>query len=191
MKKLLFVAALMVSALGAMAQGTVTFKNTTALANPVFDTDGATKLGDAAYQAQLVWSATSSGTFAVAKMSDGTTDSAAAPFRTGAGAGFWNPGADAVRVAGVAAGTAGFFKVQVWNPADGTFAQAKAKAGAKWGESAVFSVTTGGAGSPPSLPADFTTLTSFSLKLNPNVPEPSTIALGLIGAGALLLRRRN
>jgi len=191
MKKLLLVAAFVATALGAMAQGTVNFKNSTALANPVFDTDGTTKLGDSAYVAQLLWSATPTGTFAVTTMSDGSA-SVAAPFRTGTGAGFWNLGSDPVRLAGVATGAAASFKVQVWNPADGaTFAAASAKGGAKVGESSVFTVaSTGGAGSPPALPSDLSTLTSFSLKVVPNVPEPSTIALGLIGAGALLLRRR-
>lgn len=48
--------------------------------------------------------------------------------------------------------------------------------------------STGGGGSPPGLPVPLTGLTGF--RLNP-IPEPSTILLGLIGAAALLLRRRS
>jgi hypothetical protein len=57
--------------------------------------------------------------------------------------------------------------------------------GYNWGVSAI--VTTGltvGNGAPNGLP---TTLTSFS---EVSVPEPSTIALGVIGASTLLFRRR-
>ena len=45
---------------------------------------------------------------------------------------------------------------------------------------------TGGAGSPPSPPPNVTGLRSFSVT---DSPEPSTYAMVLIGAGALLLRR--
>jgi hypothetical protein len=57
--------------------------------------------------------------------------------------------------------------------------------GFKAGKSTAITVTTGGAGSPPSLPANLVGLTSFSL-----VPEPSTYALLALGAAALFLRRR-
>jgi hypothetical protein len=53
------------------------------------------------------------------------------------------------------------------------------------GFSEPFSVVTGGAGEPPTLPGD-TTFKSFSIV----VPEPSSIALGLLGACALLFSRR-
>jgi hypothetical protein len=45
----------------------------------------------------------------------------------------------------------------------------------------------GGAGQPPAGPPIFTGLTSFNIY---TVPEPSLIALGALGLGALLLRRR-
>jgi hypothetical protein len=55
-----------------------------------------------------------------------------------------------------------------------------------WGISATVSDTTAASGLPPTpMP---TTLESFSL--GQAVPEPSTIALGVIGASALLFRRR-
>lgn len=51
----------------------------------------------------------------------------------------------------------------------------------------VFQNATGGAGNPPSAPAALTGLNG--LTYDP-VPEPSTIALGILGAGLLLWRRR-
>lgn len=53
------------------------------------------------------------------------------------------------------------------------------------GQSAPIVVKLGGEGTPPSLPANLVGLQAFEL-----IPEPSTIALGLLGAAALLLRRR-
>jgi hypothetical protein len=58
------------------------------------------------------------------------------------------------------------------------------------GTSAIINYTTPG-GSPPGTPGDMVGLTSFSLAIAPAVtPEPSTIALGVIGATTLLFRRR-
>jgi hypothetical protein len=52
------------------------------------------------------------------------------------------------------------------------------------GASGIFSVTPASA---PATPPDLVGLTSFNIQI---VPEPSTIALGVLGAAALLLRRR-
>jgi hypothetical protein len=56
------------------------------------------------------------------------------------------------------------------------------------GMSLPFSVTAGGGGVPPNPPGNLVGLTSFNL-FTP-VPEPSLIALGALGLGALLLRRK-
>lgn len=58
-------------------------------------------------------------------------------------------------------------------------------AGNGYGESSPFTITLGGGANPPS---SLSTLTAFTY--TPIVPEPSTIALGLLGAAALLIRRR-
>lgn len=75
----------------------------------------------------------------------------------------------------------------VWWNNGGTLTAANAKAaGDPWGESPLFNMNNlylGGAGTPPDLQG----LQSFSLAV---VPEPSTIALGVIGASSLLFRRR-
>jgi len=79
-----------------------------------------------------------------------------------------------------------FYQVEAWNAtsANLTYAQAVAAHDAN-GISAVNSYTTGG-GSPPT-PAAPLGFATFALS---PVPEPTTLALGAMGLGALFLRRR-
>jgi hypothetical protein len=183
MKRILAGIACLALSVGAFAQGTVLFSNTQSALGvaggaPVFDVDGTTRLAGAEYLAQLF-----AGPDANSLQPWGVD---ASPFRTGAGAGFWNPGADATRVIGtVAPGAEATIVVRAWEAAGGTSFDAAVAAGAKWGESAAFTVATGGVGAPPTLPSPLVGLTSFSL-----VPEPSTYALLALGAAALFLRRR-
>jgi hypothetical protein len=83
-----------------------------------------------------------------------------------------------VGIPGVTPGSPANLQVGAWIGGP-TFDEATARA-----LSESFSVVTGGAGEPPTLPQEVN-FRSFSI-----IPEPSTIALGLLGAGALLLRRR-
>jgi hypothetical protein len=53
-----------------------------------------------------------------------------------------------------------------------------------YGESAPFTISLGGGANPP---ANLVGLSGFDYKV---VPEPTTIALGILGAAALLIRRR-
>ena len=183
MKRILAGIACLALSVGAFAQGTVVFSNTQNALGvpggaPVFDVGGVVRLEGAAYLAQLF-----AGPNADSLQPWGVDPS---PFRTGAGAGFWNPGADSTRIiCTVAPGAVATIVVRAWEAAGGTSFDAAKAAGAKWGESTAFTVTTGGVGSPPSLPAPLVGLTSFSL-----VPEPSTYALLALGAAALFLRRR-
>jgi hypothetical protein len=179
MKKLLIIAAFMAAALSVSAQGTVNFVNriTGQLDAPIFGIDGVTPLNGSGYMAQL---------YAGSAMDNLAAVGDPAPFRTGTGAGYWNPtgapSTGALRVVdGIAGGANAFVQVVAWDVASGaTYAAAGIK-----GASSIMQVTLGGAGAPPGPPANLTALQSFSL-----VPEPSTIALGLLGAAALLLRRR-
>jgi len=59
-----------------------------------------------------------------------------------------------------------------------------AKAANAFGVSSPFTVAVGGGTLPP---ANLTTLTAFTVN---TIPEPSVIALGVLGASAFLLRRR-
>jgi hypothetical protein len=101
--------------------------------------------------------------------------------------GFWNSVANAT-VAGVPAGGNAAVAIAAWNNEGGTIQSLAAAqaAGAPWGVSNVGAAALLGGGTfqPPSP----TGLESFSLIAA--VPEPSTIALGVIGASALLFRRK-
>jgi len=81
--------------------------------------------------------------------------------------------------------------VAAWYNGGGTYtslALAQA-AGVPAGESApVFLTGLGGLGNPPGTPPAMTGIQSF--RLTTSSPEPSTIALGVMGASAFLLRRR-
>jgi len=98
--------------------------------------------------------------------------------------------AKTVDIAGHFAGESLSFVVQAWKTSLGTYDAAKASGGG-WGTSDPFAVVIGGASSdpssPPSTPANLTTLKSFTIA---PIPEPSIIALGVLGASALFLRRR-
>lgn len=177
MKKILFIAALLAAAAGAQAQGTVAFSNKSAAVDaPVFDIGGTTRISDPNIVAAIFLGDVQEG--------------AVAPFRAtpAAAAGYWNPGTDSARtIAGAAAGSTVTLTVRAWDSTKGATYAAAVAAGGKYGQSDPFSVTLGGQGpsGPPATPADLSGLKSFSL-----VPEPSTIALGALGAAALLLRRR-
>ncbi len=81
------------------------------------------------------------------------------------------------------------YEVYVWNPANGSsYAAAIARAGDIFGSTGVVTgYTTGGAGNPPSTP---TALTFAPFSMPFIFPEPSTVALGSVGLGALPGRRR-
>jgi len=83
------------------------------------------------------------------------------------------------------------FQVQAWSVGYPSYAAALASGDpSKYvGKSALFTNTTGdpNAQPVPDTPAALSGFTSFSVM---PVPEPSTIILGILGASALLLRRR-
>ena len=100
---------------------------------------------------------------------------------------FLNPTGVGVEIPGAAAGSTVNLQVVAWDSGadynDGgglSFADAVVK-----GVSEPFEVALGGAGSPPSLPGTLANMQSFGL-----VPEPSTLALGVLGGGLLLALRR-
>jgi len=193
MKKALITFVSMVATLSAMAQGTLNFANGGAGVNaPVSDINGSPLLSGAGFTAQLF-----AGTTGTAW--DSLTGLATAPFATGASAGYFFGGSAAVP--GVAAGSSAAYQVRVWNSstfATWALAWAAYQAGnptahvgvSGWNGVGLPTSTLassnlgGGAVTPPNL----TQLSAF--QLYQAVPEPSTIALGILGAAALLLRRR-
>lgn len=169
----------MVAAVSTYAQGTINFANLVisgggrVIDAPVRDEGGAL-LSGAGFMAQL---------YARAAGSAGAFEAvgASSAFLTGGGAGYFLPGTRTL--ANIVPGNQADVQVRAWRVSAGsTWETATASRGA----SSTVTITTGGAGSPPSPPALLTGLTTFQL-----VPEPSTIALGILGGlGTLFLIRR-
>jgi hypothetical protein len=189
MKNLLLAGAVAVAAVSALGQGTVNFNNSPATVGgsgaPVFlgDVGTGVKLEGAAYAVQL---------YAGVDVNSLAPIGAALGFRTGAGAGFINTaGVDTVRsIATVAPGATATVVLKAWDTEGGKYSSFDAASSAlkAVGQSAPLSVVTGGAGSPPGLPANLVGLQSFGITV---IPEPSMLALGVLGIAGLLLRRRS
>jgi len=104
---------------------------------------------------------------------------------------------DPVVVVTPTAGGPATVQLRAWNSGFDTYELAEAAgklpgaaATTQWGKSAPITIAaTGGGGSPPGLPADLTGLGLTQLQ-GAIVPEPTTIALGALGAAALLFARR-
>jgi len=84
--------------------------------------------------------------------------------------------------------------VRAWSTSAGSFAAAQTIPGDQWGEQAFTSRGLGGPNPDPTQPAIPSPdmgpgFTGFEMTTTA-VPEPSTIALGVLGVGALFLRRR-
>jgi hypothetical protein len=115
-----------------------------------------------------------------------------ATFRTSAAtAGFFIAPTAAQNVPGTEAGQTATFQLRAWDNRGGTVATWAAAINDPTiarGSSALFTPTfpLGGPTLPPTTPPGLQGLQSFNLV----VPEPGVIALGVLGLGALLLRRR-
>jgi hypothetical protein len=175
MKKLILTAVLGVVCGSALAQGTFAFQNFGLGANaPVFDADGTTKLGNA-FQADLYWAA--------GAVTDSTLLTAMGQPATFAGSGYFLGGNRQLPGTGAQTITA---QVRVWDTASGiSWVQAATVPGAKLGESALFSLTLVTGNTPPNA---LVNLQSFNIQ--PNIPEPSALALTGFGLAAMLLQRR-
>ncbi|MCL5098327.1 MAG: PEP-CTERM sorting domain-containing protein [Candidatus Omnitrophica bacterium] len=177
MKKLVLIVACMLASAAAYAQGTVNFSNyapASGVNAPIYYIDGVTKLAGTAYMAQLY-----------AGIDAGSLAAVGDPlaFRTGAGAGFLVASSAPYTIPGIGGGATATLQVRAWEVATGaTWDAAQVR-----GQSDTFQLALGNAGQPPTPPADLVGLKSFNLAA---IPEPSTIALGILGAGLLLIRRR-
>ena len=153
-----------------------------------FDADGTTRLTGPAFAGQLYVGAT-----ALNLLPIGTPTLFAA---SGSGAeGFVDSGTITVTDLTLNAGSSAFYALRAWRVSDGsTYETALATLGAHVGSSAATAITLGGtvAGSPPTLVTATANLhPTFSLSVVPAVvPEPSVLALGLLGGAALMFRRR-
>ncbi|MBE7502003.1 MAG: hypothetical protein HS113_17245 [Verrucomicrobiales bacterium] len=102
------------------------------------------------------------------------------PFRTGAAAGYIT--STSVTVGGIPGGTTVFVQMRAWEAAKGGIYEAAVAAGGIYGASAPLSLTLS---EPPGVPTDMVGLQPFAL-----IPEPTTLTLAVLGAAALLGRRR-
>lgn len=149
---------------GVFEWGTVNFNNRVPLAGvdaPVYGTDGVTRLEGAGYRAQL-W----------AGLSSAELEPVGVPveFRTGLAAGYFAEPGGTLVIPQVPAGSVAFLQVRAWDTAYGGSYEVVLASGGPTGASPVFSVRTGGDGSPPTVPADLVGLQSFSLEVRTNVP---------------------
>jgi len=185
MKKIIIVIACMLAGVSAYAQGTVNFNNRVPAATPspvdapIFDVGGTTRLSGTGFYAQL-YGAAAGGTLAA--IGDALT------FSTGRPGYILATGVDTTRsIPGVTPGGNAQVQIRAWSASAGSTYEAALAAGGAVGSSDVLTLATGGGGAPPGPPADLVGLKSFSLNV---IPEPSTLALGILGAALLVIRRR-
>jgi len=193
MNKLAYIVASSALVASAFAQGFVNVNNRSLTpAQPVTSSTGASLVGTN-FVAQIVYGA-SAGSLS-------TTLGDVMPFRvaTTTSPGTWNPGAAGIRtLTGFVAGNTVSMQVNVWDStvfSSWSAASAALSAGSnatatQAGSSSVFTYVVG-ADSDPSAQS-IVNFRGFSLTAIPQtvVPEPTTIALGALGAAALLWRRR-
>ena len=177
MKKLIVLAACVGVTGVAFGQGAFNLNNRVTSAGinaPVsMASDGSLLDGDMGWVVQATMSTVAEGPFAPVGAMQG--------FRTGAAIGFFAGGAVDT---GLAAGTDIFVQLQAFNTNDGADYGAAMAAGGAVGMSGIVPVTVDG---PPNTPPNLVGLTGWQVAV---IPEPSTMALGLLGVAALMLRRR-
>lgn len=176
MKKLLIALAAVLVTAASYAQGTINFNtrfSTAGVNAPVELSDPAGTGPGPAYSAALYLQGAGGELTlipsSVTTFRDGTSNPAFAKYINAVEA----------NVPGVTAGPI-TVRMRAWKTSEGTYETATIR-----GESTPFVIST--LGTPPGTPGDLpSSFTGFII----TVPEPSTIALGVLGAAALLLRRR-
>lgn len=194
MKKLLATLAVTtLLALSASAQGLFAFSNIgSGFSNPITDASGALCIG-AGYSADYIYQV---GSLDQAAFNAGTSiaplGSTPKSFST-LTAGKINGGNQSLAGLG---GVTITVQVRAWKNETingvliNSYALASKTVGAQYGQSALFTIVLADGSTTPPAPATLMTgMNAFQLQLV-TVPEPSTIALGVMGLGALLLRRR-
>jgi hypothetical protein len=166
----------------AFTQGLVYFSNNYGqqVNAPVYESDGVTPLSGSQFMAELFGGLSTNSLQAI------TTTL----FMQASAAGYFYGGTPAIST--VAPRNPAWIQVDVWNTAFGsTFDQARASGAANaWWQSSVFSVVTGGGGSPPANAAPLIGLGTSPVFLNGLAPEPSALSLLLVGGLATWYRSR-
>lgn len=174
MKKLLFIAALMAASVGAFAQGTVNF---------------ATLVPASAIDAKATFNGTAIGNTFLGQLYAGASEGSLSPvgsavaFKLGyiIGGGTVDTG---LPVAG-----GGYLQVRAWDATASSYEAALAGGKAVGFSNTIHLTALGGPNppNPPATPANLVGLQAFTVSV---IPEPSTIALGALGALSLLAFRR-
>jgi hypothetical protein len=173
MKAFLVTVAAGLTAFAALAQGQFNFGNRVTAAGidaKMFYLDCVTPLSGAAFLAQAY---AGTGWDSLAPVGSPVT------FRTGVAAGYISSHIVTTPYPG---GTQVWVDMRIWEAAGGETYEAAVASGRFHGRSNPIQLTVA---EPPLVPPDMVGLQSFCL-----IPEPSPLALGLLGAAALLLRRR-
>jgi len=183
MKKILLACSVLLVAVGAFAQGQINFANTSTTLITTNTPTGSGSISGAGLYTIGLYIGAPGATRAQLTLA-GTTANGALAGRFSGG----NP----YQVPGAPAGSAIAFQVRAWTTAHGATYEAAAASGspsALVGESTIGSVTP--TAPPATVPGIFGTgagqVGGFSIA---PVPEPSSIALGLLGLGAVALFRR-
>lgn len=176
MKKLLVALAAVLVSVSVSAQGLVTFNNRTPTGDARVTRPDGTGAG--------------AGITAALYLNTGGTLTMLSPtttFRTSAAAAFFVNAVNDLVVPGVGPGANATLRMRAWEGA--SYEAAAAGNTLLRGESNDITLALGGipAGAPPIPTPGLSGLQGFQLVA---IPEPSTIALGVLGAAALLLRRR-
>lgn len=192
MKKALVILLSVLASLPALAQQ-VSFSNKDSAKNinaPIYDVAvGGVKLDGANYFAQLFGGAKGTPENTLAALGDPVN------FRTGTAAGYIS--ATTVTIPGVGYGAAAVVQMRAWSANGGATwaaasAAALANAAVHTGKSGLIDITMPASAVDPNVPG-LVGLASFPIVSSGGtviVPEPSTMALCLLGAAALLIRRR-
>jgi len=192
MKKLFLTLAIVAIAAATQAQGTIQFLNS-ALSRLLYReiTDGPiTTAVPVGTHVGAFWGTDAGGAAAIAGMGRGTL---AGPTSLTAAGGIWpapgSPGGPVYPVSGTQEGQRVWLKIAAWIGGD---AQSPTGDVRCYGESAVVSVVLGPTAGPGTVvwQSASGTATDRAKPFVICIPEPSVIAIGLLGVGALLLRRR-
>jgi hypothetical protein len=200
MKKTLAILATCAVAVGAFAQGKVTFGNdANHLVTVINDGARLTASGKSATLAGLaapqigaannvmgllkaeLWAGTSAGSLSLQSTLNPAGLAGLADGRLG------NTG---VTLTGIAGGATGFYQILIYEASAANYAAAQAGAGLWYASTAVFSGAAGGFAPTPLTSMASWTQGPVTLNANPVVPEPSTFVLAGLGLASLLLFRR-
>ena len=186
MKKICVTMMITLAALGCLAQGTVIFSNTSASQVRCCDPETSIQIAApaGAYTVGLWWAP--AGTFDYSRF-EFVAGSATI---IGPTAGHFIGGMKTIN--GIAPGSAVAVQVRAWETAAGSYDAAIGSGRWQFGMSQVFTVTTGNPTStPPVIPRSLDVQGFTGVYVGPLAcPEPSTVALGILGLAACLAFKR-